>query len=313
MVSRQGSAPISETVMKSRLGAPALIAICTDASARLEFEPFDGPTSSLAMDSSIELALGELVPHSLASLKNAALMSRVDSKFLLPVALAADLLVNMRESYTVLEIDGLRSFNYVTTYYDTPLHAHYLAHHNGRLNRFKVRKRTYVESRSSYLEVKFKDNRRRTTKTRMSCDTQRVELGKEALGFLTSCGVPGPMDLEPVQTGAYRRVALANEAKGERLTIDFNLSFTDERDGTHHALGPWVIVEVKQDRLNRDSAFFSWAKRHGLKELAFSKYCMGVYFTGAENLKRNNFHPIARYLHLQVREQHSLPNNSQQQ
>ena len=252
--------------------------------------------SSLPIDGLVERALFALVPHSLDSLKNAVLMSRVDSKFLLPITLATDLLASMSREYSVLEINGLRSFNYVTTYYDTPLNTHYIEHHNGRLNRFKIRRRTYTESSSSYLEVKFKDNRRRTTKTRMSCDTQKFELGDDALGFLTSCGVPDPLTLAPVQTGVYRRVALANEVRGERLTIDFNLSFTDERDGTHHMLGPWVIVELKQDQLNRDSAFFSWARRHGVRALPFSKYCMGVYFTGAQNLKRNNFHAIARRL-----------------
>ena len=130
-------------------------------------EPETGGMASLPMDEIIVRELYALKPHSLDSLKNAVLMNRVDSKFLLPSALAADLLANMSEEYSVLEINGLRAFNYRTTYYDTPQLAHYLAHHNGRLNRFKIRKRTYVESASSYLEVKFKDNRGRTTKTRM--------------------------------------------------------------------------------------------------------------------------------------------------
>jgi hypothetical protein len=287
--------------MNTQLAVSVSTASYGEASVRQVYVPADpqhGLSSDLTTDAMIEQALYALVPHSLDSLKNAELMSRVDSKFLLPVSLAADLLTSMGDSYTVLEINGRRSFNYVTTYYDTALNTHYLAHHNGRLNRFKIRRRTYVESHSSFLEVKFKDNHRRTTKTRMSCDTQRLGLDDEAHNFLMSCRVPAPEALEPVQTGVYQRVALANEAKGERLTIDFQLSFTDERDGAHHALGPWAIVEVKQDLMNRDSAFFAWAKRHGVRELSFSKYCMGAYFTGAEGLKRNNFHPIARRLRI---------------
>jgi hypothetical protein len=245
----------------------------------------------------VDHQLYALASHTLDSLKNAVLMSRVDSKFVLPVALVADLLANMDREYTVLEINGLRSFNYVTTYYDTPEFTHYLAHHNGRLNRFKIRKRSYLDSGTSFLEVKFKDNRSRTTKTRMSLDSQRFELGNKERGFLRSCGVPEPENLEPVQTGGYRRVALANEARGERLTIDFNLSFEDERSGIRHALGPWAIVELKQDVMRRNSVFFSWARKQGIRELSFSKYCMGVYFTGVQSLKRNNFHPIARRLH----------------
>lgn len=250
----------------------------------------------MPLNSDVVRALSALAPHSLDSLKNAVLMSRVDSKYLLPITLAADLLASMSLEYSVLEIDGLRSFNYVTTYYDTPASTHYIAHHNGRLNRFKIRKRTYTESGSSYIEVKLKDYRGRTTKTRMSCNTQEFELGKDSRAFLSSCGVPNPLMLQPVQTGTYRRVALANEERGERLTIDFNLRFLNERDGNHHALGPWAIAELKQDRLNRKSAYFSWARRHAVRALPFSKYCMGVYFTGAPELKRNNFHAIARRL-----------------
>ena len=154
------------------------------------------------MDGVVEQALPALLPHSLDSFQNAVLMSRVDSKFLLPITAATDLLASMSQEYSLLEINGLGSFNYVTTFYDTPLNTHYIEYHNGRLNRFKIRKPTYTLSCSSYLEVKFKDNRRRTTKTRMSCDIQKFELSDDAHGFLTSCGVPDPLTLEHVHPGS---------------------------------------------------------------------------------------------------------------
>ncbi|MDC0434139.1 polyphosphate polymerase domain-containing protein [bacterium] len=236
------------------------------------------------------------VPHTLDSLSKAALMSRVDTKFLVPARMLGDLLAVMRSSYSILEIDGQRSFDYLTTYYDTAQYTHYLAHHNGRCNRFKIRKRSYVASGSSFLEVKFKDIRKRTTKSRVPCNAHWQKLDTPSLHFLTSKGIVEPDKLNAVQTGRYKRLALANEACGERLTIDCNLSFRDEYSGSYYQLGSWVVVEVKQDVMDRQSAFFAWADKQGLREISFSKYCMGVYFTGPKSIKRNNFHPVAHHL-----------------
>ena len=252
------------------------------------------PHSPAHLDSQIESELNAYVSHSLSSLKNASLMRRVDSKFLVPVSLVPSLLRELRQDYTILELDGLRSFNYVTTYYDTKQHTHYLDHHNGRLNRFKVRKRTYTDSDISFLEVKFKDNKNCTTKTRIASDEQIDNLDDESVNFLSELQVADPTKLQAVQTGTYQRVALANEIIGERLTIDFNLAFKDEINNSRFLLGPWVVVELKQHRLNRNSAFFAWAKKNAVRKTSFSKYCMGVYFTGSPSLKRNNFHKIAR-------------------
>ena len=249
-----------------------------------------------SIDSVSQVEIQQYAPHTLESLSKAALMSRVDTKFLVPERMLGDLLAVMRPSYSILEIDGQRSFDYVTTYYDTPLFTHYLAHHNGRCNRFKIRKRSYVNSGSSFLEVKFKDNRKRTIKSRVPCSAHWQKLDTPSLHFLMSKGIADPDNLNAVQTGRYKRLALANEARGERLTIDCNLSFRDELSGSYYQLGPWVVVEVKQDVMDRQSAFFAWADKQGLREVSFSKYCMGVYFTGAESIKRNNFHPVAHLL-----------------
>ena len=261
------------------VGTPAFIAL-------------DEPGLSAATYS----VLSSFNPHSLESLHNASLMSRVDSKFLLPSTRLDELLEFLLPYYTILEINGMRSFTYQTRYYDTPNHMHYMRHHNGRLNRFKIRKRTYQESQTSYLEVKFKDRNRRTAKTRIQWDMDSPNLCPEAMTFLESCEVPQVELLEAVQSGTYQRIALASEARGERLTIDCNISFQNTASGIRHDIGPWVIAELKQNVIDRHSAIHDWARAHNIRSVPFSKYCMGMYFTGAPELKRNNFHPVARQL-----------------
>ena len=67
------------------------------------------------------------------------------------------LLEQLSGNYYLLEIDGKRCFNYNTLYYDTPLSDMFFTHIRGKLNRFKVRKRIYMETGTTYFEVKFKN------------------------------------------------------------------------------------------------------------------------------------------------------------
>ena len=63
--------------------------------------------------------------------------------------------------YKCVEIENKRVSQYQTLYYDTKDMKLYNEHHNGHLNRYKIRHRTYVDSNLSFLEVKFKNNKGR--------------------------------------------------------------------------------------------------------------------------------------------------------
>jgi len=238
--------------------------------------------------------------HTLADLPaEASLMNRVGKKFVIPRALLSDLLQHLRSGYSALELNKQRLFRYHNTYYDSVGYDLYLDHHNGKSNRYKIRHRTYVDSDTSFLEVKFKNNKKRTLKTRtlLGSDEKSLEVVKAA--FLSENGLLNHAQYHPTQTGTYVRIALANTERSERITIDVDLAFAGIENSGSYVLGPWVVVEVKQSRQNRDSGFFAWAQQNGIRRSKFSKYCMGVYFTGPLTLKRNNFHRIAK--HMQIR------------
>ena len=99
--------------------------------------------------------------HSLFEQNRAALMSRTDSKHLLPISKLHEFLCALTEDYSILNAFGRRIFNYQTTYFDDYKIRFYHEHHNGKLNRHKVRFRHYVESDNGFLEVKFKNNKKR--------------------------------------------------------------------------------------------------------------------------------------------------------
>ena len=98
---------------------------------------------------------------------NVRLMDRTDTKFSFHSSQLFSILDDIKFDYTALEISGKRFAEYHTLYYDTKKLDLYMHHQNGGLNRYKVRHRTYVDSQLGFLEVKFKNNKERTKKTRI--------------------------------------------------------------------------------------------------------------------------------------------------
>jgi len=113
--------------------------------------------------------------HSLDDQSSAALMDRVDTKFVFPMRSLLEFLVELRDDYTILEQNHRRIFAYETTYFDTPERLFYHSHHNGKLNRNKVRFRHYQDSNTGFMEVKLKTNKDRAIKKRMPLSPQNPD------------------------------------------------------------------------------------------------------------------------------------------
>ncbi|WP_292705309.1 VTC domain-containing protein, partial [Microbacterium sp. SCN 71-17] len=118
----------------------------------------------------IGAALDVLPPVSLEELtEDAALLTRVDRKYLVPLASAAELLEELgRRPHAprVLEMDARREMAYRSVYFDTPdLLSFRLAAH-GRRRRFKLRTRSYLDTGSTFLEMKTRGARGSTQKDR---------------------------------------------------------------------------------------------------------------------------------------------------
>lgn len=223
-------------------------------------------------------------------------MNRVDTKFIVPVKQLLEIFKGLQRHYTVLEINGVRCFRYQSVYFDTSSHLFYNMHHSGRLNRHKVRLRRYVDSDSQYLEVKFKNNKKRTIKNRIPLESAENVNLEDYQHFLDQMGLPGNLKLKPCLTSNYQRIAFASEARGERLTIDLNLEneYLSAAKSRKTHLQNLAIVELKQARIDRSSPFFSLARQLGIRPSGFSKYCMGMTMTQRNNqdIKTNRFKRI---------------------
>ena len=95
----------------------------------------------------------------LPEMDEVALMERVDEKFTISFENTIDLLSKINHKYLCLEINGKRFFTYQTEYFDDSNHSLFKNRQNGKLNRYKIRFRDYVESKKTFLEVKFKSNK----------------------------------------------------------------------------------------------------------------------------------------------------------
>ncbi|HCM06784.1 MAG TPA: VTC domain-containing protein [Oceanospirillales bacterium] len=238
-------------------------------------------------------------PHTLIEQNTASLMDRVDSKFLLPIHIFEPLMNALLKDYSILDVNGRNIFNYQTTYFDTADRQFYLDHHNGKLNRYKVRFRRYVDSDMGYIEIKFKNNKKRTIKERipMNCVTPDQEeindFVHKKLGYSTP--------LETALYVNYQRITLLNKHNPERITIDLNLSFESAKESIKSVQEKIFIVEIKQEKKPYPSSCREYIKMNGYKSTDFSKYCIGCALTKNVNsnfdlLKKNRFKLILNKL-----------------
>lgn len=254
------------------------------------------------MTDDLEAALGALAPVSLAALNDkAAMMERLDNKYVVEVAVLVAALEQMAGDFDVLEIGAKRRFTYATCYFDDPERRAYFDHHQGRRRRAKVRVRRYVDAGLGYLEVKLKDRRGVTVKKRCDHRGDPRMLTPEGVGFVEDCwrslyGDAFGRPLAPVLEMEYRRATLVARAGGERMTIDTGLTFRGE-DGALSVPAGIAILETKSERAN-GLADKVLRALHQHPTDRCSKYCVGMAVTG-QVPRWNRFRPALKRLGLE--------------
>ena len=233
----------------------------------------------------IQEILSEFESISLKQMDSVKLMDRTDTKFTFTLIDLLQILPNLLNEYQALEIEGKKMSSYKTLYYDTPELKLYNAHHNGKLNRYKIRHRTYLETGVGFLEVKFKSNKGRTVKERISTLIPESNWDQKQINFLNSKLPFSPETLLPVIWVNYTRITLVSKSSAERLTIDINLNFNDSDNKID--LTNLVIAEVKRAG-KAESIFIKKLKQKHIREGSISKYCMAVALS-KKNVRKNNF------------------------
>lgn len=237
--------------------------------------------------------LSEFSPITLSEMNGVSLMKRSDTKFVFPVSALPNVLRAVSSVYRVLEIDEERVFHYANMYFDTADQLLYRQHHNGRLNRYKIRSRRYVESQQSFFEVKHKLNGKRTQKERIPYNDNMAIINSEARALVCNTTDINPALLQPSLGVSYARMTFVCTERCERVTIDTALRF--EAGTRQEQLSRLVIAEVKQEHKSRNSAFIQLMQEHRFAPLSVSKYCIGIVLTHTD-VKHNRFKPKLRTL-----------------
>ena len=240
-------------------------------------------------------------PISLAQMESVKLMNRIDTKYAVPRAVLPLILEAAKADYFVQEIDGKRIATYDTMYYDTEELDMYVRHHDRQLVRQKIRVRQYVDSNLTFLEIKRKNNKGRTSKKRITvpgfaitADTPSVLKHKRkddeqvtVAGFIDAKSRYEWSEITPHLWTKFHRITLVNKAKTERLTIDMDLIWDNVVSGEKKTFAELVIIELKRDG-NVPSKMTHIMLDHRIHPLKISKYCIGTALT-TPSIKKNRF------------------------
>lgn len=236
-------------------------------------------------------------PITLEEMDRVRLMNRTDTKFWFHRDRLSEILEKVRDKYFVLNMQNDSTLPYHTVYFDTDKSAMYRAHHNGKLNRYKVRRRTYVQSGINFLEIKFKNNKGRTIKKRVSGDGNSVNFSEREKKFLRE-NLPFPPEmLVPQLINHFKRITLVNKNFDERCTIDIDLYF--ESNLLRYPLTNIAIIEVKREGTAQTSPIVKVLNELRIKQSGFSKYCTGRILTDPF-VKYNALKPRLRQLKKQL-------------
>jgi hypothetical protein len=229
----------------------------------------------------------------LDQMEEVKLMDRMDVKYLIPLHLLPDVLYDARQFYKLLEINNELLCSYETLYYDTDDYQLYHSHQSGKLNRYKVRFRNYVGSNLSFFEIKHKNNKGRTLKTRIKQpNTFEKKLNAEKAEFLEKTTPLSANDLKGNLMVNYKRMTLVNKTSKERLTMDLDLTFIKNHNEVIY--NQLVVAEIKQEKLGA-SPIIDIFKKYNLRAGSISKYCLGIMSTDSD-VKHNRFK--TKFLHL---------------
>jgi hypothetical protein len=250
--------------------------------------------SALVANDPVSLALAGYGGATPELLGRRELLSRIDSKFVVPAHRMDRILLDLADHYAVLRVPTGNVATYQSLYFDTPALRCFHDHRRGKRVRHKVRIRHYPDREVSFLEVKTKRNETVTDKHRLAIPFGSVALGAAERDFLRSRVGAMVDELQPQLWINYRRISLIGLHTSERVTIDVDLTV----DG-HAQVSDWFgrvgVVEVKQSPFCVRTPIMRALIGAGLRERSLSKYVVAVALSRPEQ-RRNRLMPDLRAL-----------------
>lgn len=230
----------------------------------------------------------------------AAMMHRVDRKYVLSNMQIDRVLGDLAGALRVLEIDGKRVFSYRSEYFDTADLVSYCDAAYHRRRRFKVRVRHYCDSEASWIEVKTPGNRGITRKDRIPVpDEENIEATCKAFAqdiLPKTIGITLESSLHPVLTTSYERSTFLLPGDEGRATLDRHLLMGTSKESSY--LPKQVVLETKS------ATGRTWVDRQlwqmGIRPCRISKYAVGMALAH-DDLPSNRWSRTMRLLEVENR------------
>ena len=238
----------------------------------------------------IEGQLLRLNSIDLDAISGARLMNRFEVKYVFNARKLNDLINLLGKHYHVLEINKLRLLPYSTTYLDTTDCFFYHQHARGEFDRHKLRYRTYQATDESFLEIKKRTNKGMTVKWRIENKPVAGSLDPVAKGFIQEYLPVSSTLVKPALINQFTRITLAGFALKERVTIDFNISFSLPESRNQITLPYLAVAELKKEAYSDSSLFKGLIRKLNIYPTGFSKYCVGSALLN-DSLKKNALKP----------------------
>ena len=243
-------------------------------------------------------ALDQMTPIGLDDMKAVRLMNRVDQKYMASANQLEELLSRVAGGYYVQHIAGNPLAPYRTLYFDTPDLTMYTMHHNKKLNRQKLRVRTYRSTDTTFFEIKNKDNKKKTRKVRIPIDVSmfdRVAEVPEVRDFVEKNTPYSFKALNECLENRFERITLVDRGMSERVTIDRGITFHNRATGIDADISRLLVIEVKHEVGAPMSAIEQALHEMHILPRRMSKYCIGTALTDP-SAKHNRFKPKLLYI-----------------
>lgn len=243
-------------------------------------------------------ALNGMTPVGLDDMKAVRLMNRMDQKYMASIAQLEQLLMHIADGYYVQHIEGNPLAPYRTLYFDTDDLRMYTMHHNKKLNRQKLRVRTYRSTETTFFEIKNKDNKKKTSKVRIPISVQQFNscLDVPDVARFVNENTPYPVStLHQCLENSFERITLVDKAMTERVTIDSNIRFHNRATGIDADISKLLVIEVKHEAGAPVSDIERALHAMHILPRRMSKYCIGTALTDP-TAKRNRFKPKLLYI-----------------
>lgn len=243
-------------------------------------------------------------PIGLDDMKAVRLMNRVDRKYMASADILEMLLGRIADSYYVQHIEGNSLAPYRTLYFDTDDLRMYTMHHNKKLNRQKLRVRTYRSTNTTFFEIKNKDNNKKTRKVRIPIDVALFDNSlevPEVVRFVNE-NTPYPVGtLHPCLENQFERITLVDKGMSERVTIDRGITFHNRATGNDADISRLMVIEVKHEAGAPTSGIERALHELHVLPRRMSKYCIGTALTDPA-AKSNRFKPKLLFIEKTLRQ-----------